>query len=985
MPAPLQEMVRALDEEIAVLRARGGGGSLALQGGERLEAVDGVGPGGHVLYRFPLPQASALRDDTPVRVQVAHRPLAGFVVSAGTTEVVLALAEDLGPRLPQASLAADASSLVQALRDRLVAVGDGKHRPFHPTSAALTLGLGIRSGVTEPVGPLDDLNPEQQGAVRRALGSNATFVWGPPGTGKTATLGRIIHESLARDRSLLVVSNTNAAVDQLARRLLPVLTFTDGDVLRVGPTTDVEVRARIGLEAVLGRQGHALEQQRAQLQQRQERLVAETEALEAALAEHAAQASATTEYHRAARMLAQAQERRSRAESAGQPSAERLRIARERLRGAQGMSGVARFLTGARMGNLTAALAAAERQAAADREQWRQAEARVLGAQREVDRLGTILAGLEAAGQRRPTLASCQAHLPGLQREREEGAQQLAEVTAALGGLREKLLAGCRVLLCTADRLYLPGQIPARDFDTVVIDEASMVTLPLTYYAAGLAARAVVIAGDFRQLPAIVASNSDLAALWLRPSAFEKAGLPAQVRAGTVPPHLAALRTQYRMTPAVGTLVGDLFYGGALRSAPALLVRAAPPLLQATDGPALGYVDTAALKPWASYGSGGGSRFNLVHAMVVQHLVTRWPHGVGAPSIGVVVPYAAQSRLVQITLSPTRPDVTVATAHRFQGDERDVIILDLTDSPGAPLGRFLEATEPDQEGARLLNVAISRARHCLIVVANFDYMLSRAPRSVAARLLQAMRLQGTALEAVTPLTAARPSALVNAVAPARPGGPGDPTAGAHPESPLCFTEQTFLPAFTQDLEHAQEQVTILAPFVTAAGSSRLAEVLRAAVARSVRVKVVTRPPGRGQVQGQDAAGLLEALRGLGVSVETRPAMHEKVAFVDRAVTWQGSLNILSYGASTEVMFRLVHPEFHRRLTALLLPPPRSTSPERRASAMPTPGARATQMTPAGVCPRCSGRLVTRQGPSSTFLGCSRYPACTFTRAMPREG
>lgn len=120
-------------------------------------------------------------------------------------------------------------------------------------------------------------------------------------------------------------------------------------------------------------------------------------------------------------------------------------------------------------------------------------------------------------------------------------------------------------------------------------------------------------------------------------------------------------------------------------------------------------------------------------------------------------------------------------------------------------------------------------------------------------------------------------------------------------------------------------------------------------------------------------------------VRVQVAHREKVAFVDRAVTWQGSLNILSCGASTEVMFRLVHPEFHRRLTALLLPPPRSTSPERRASAMPTPGARATQTTPAGVCPRRSGRLLTRQGPSSTFLGCSRYPACTFTQAMPREG
>ena len=57
---------------------------------------------------------------------------------------------------------------------------------------------------------------------------------------------------------------------------------------------------------------------------------------------------------------------------------------------------------------------------------------------------------------------------------------------------------------------------------------------------------------------------------------------------------------------------------------------------------------------------------------------------------------------------------SVDTAHRFQGSEVDCVILDLTDGPGGEVLHhgFLGARQPNETGARLTNVAISRAR-CL--------------------------------------------------------------------------------------------------------------------------------------------------------------------------------------------------------------------------------------------------------------------------------
>ncbi|MDR9387531.1 MAG: AAA domain-containing protein [Balneolaceae bacterium] len=62
--------------------------------------------------------------------------------------------------------------------------------------------------VTDPM-----LNDAQNAAIQAALTKPCIYLWGPPGTGKTATLGHIVSSSLAQGDRVLLVSNTNRAVD----------------------------------------------------------------------------------------------------------------------------------------------------------------------------------------------------------------------------------------------------------------------------------------------------------------------------------------------------------------------------------------------------------------------------------------------------------------------------------------------------------------------------------------------------------------------------------------------------------------------------------------------------------------------------------------------------------------------------------------------------------------------------------------------------
>lgn len=83
-----------------------------------------------------------------------------------------------------------------------------------------------------PKPPLDTaLNPPQLDAVALALtASDAALVHGPPGTGKTRTLVEIIRQAAARGESILATAASNAAVDNLAERLVAA----GLDIVRLG-------------------------------------------------------------------------------------------------------------------------------------------------------------------------------------------------------------------------------------------------------------------------------------------------------------------------------------------------------------------------------------------------------------------------------------------------------------------------------------------------------------------------------------------------------------------------------------------------------------------------------------------------------------------------------------------------------------------------------------------------------------------------------
>jgi hypothetical protein len=123
-------------------------------------------------------------------------------------------------------------------------------------------------------------------------------------------------------------------------------------------------------------------------------------------------------------------------------------------------------------------------------------------------------------------------------------------------------------------------------------------------------------------------------------------------------------------------------------------------------------------------------------------------------------------------------------------------------------------------------------------------------------------------------------------------------------SSQLYNELSFYPAFVHDLRGSTGSIIIESPFISYRRFSKLYPVLEAAIRRGVTIIINTRDPvGHDGIMKEHAVNAVSTLQELGATVLYTSNLHRKVAIIDRAVLWEGSLNILSQSDSCEMMRR----------------------------------------------------------------------------------
>ena len=613
--------IAALGELIREMKANGTGQKrYELKEGRRTEAA-----GGDIFYRFPFTDKVEREDQ--VEIQVGQRQVEGTIVSIGAGHLVLALKKDIGDEVRSAVLLINETGLLEALKEKIEAVNKGKIT-FNRTLADAVVQPGaLPKRPARPIRADDDseLEDSQRKAYQTALREALTFIWGPPGCGKTMTLGAIVHSAFNSGKRTLICSNTNKAVDQVLYKICEALThehpaMEGGKVVRLGRVADDKLESKyrkyVAIDEIVERRLTDLKEKKSQLEE-------------------------------------------------------------------------------------------------------------------EIAQIEAEIAQIDAQTQK--------AQLYKAKKQRAELIAEILETKAEIASLWKTVLRDARIVGATCTKAYLTGELG--QFDLVLVDEASMVSRPEVWFSAGLASERVVISGDFRQIPSIVTTDQE--------TIFQELGLdPFTATERTKPgaPGLVMLTTQFRMHSEICGLIAGPMYEGKLRTSPAR--KKVPGHLPPNpfEKP-LTIIDTSDLGPVESLDK--GSRLNKLHALLVRNFVRHLRlNGVleSNHDLGICTPYSAQARHIQKLLKEDSLDklVQCGTVHRFQGDERRIVLFEIPESGGRrAIGQFVQGVPPDHVGARLINVAVSRAQEHFVVLANLTHLDKRLPsRSLLRSILHKMEQQG---------------------------------------------------------------------------------------------------------------------------------------------------------------------------------------------------------------------------------------------------
>ncbi|MDD6716860.1 MAG: AAA domain-containing protein [Firmicutes bacterium] len=296
--------------------------------------------------------------------------------------------------------------------------------------------------------------------------------------------------------------------------------------------------------------------------------------------------------------------------------------------------------------------------------------------------------------------------------------EELKNIRIQIRQAEKEYVWKAKIVATTISKVTIDPLFEDKRYDFVMFDEVSMAYVPQILCAASLAKEHFIAVGDFRQLAPIAQSEAkDI----LNKDLFSYLGINNGIGSIYNHPWLVMLNEQRRMYPDISAFPNIYVYGRLLKDHAGVAEKR---LGIVNEDPFAGhsmiFVDLSGTYCAASKND-DNSRFNILSA-VISLMTAMQAERKGEHSVGIITPYAAQTRLIRAMLQDYQQqddgNITCATVHQFQGSERNIIVFDAVESYPAAKPGWLMSKNENGNLTRLINVAVTRARGKFITVAD---------------------------------------------------------------------------------------------------------------------------------------------------------------------------------------------------------------------------------------------------------------------------
>ena len=802
----IENFTEALNAEIAHLKEKNNNPKYTIKNGVKVNSESD----NHV-YRFETNPQVGVKDDTEVKIKIDEQEFNAVIISVFASKVLVSFSHDIGENIPEAKVIVDPLFLYRIARRKLENISRNEI-DFNLDLAMKAFGQKdfITNKVKNIKTDFKEITPQasvrQKEVISKALGSEVSYIWGPPGTGKTTTISFLAHEILERGESLLLTSHTNIAIDNalssLAKKVKGKDWYQNGEIIRSGAAEKTDLFEKF----------------------------------------------------------------------------------------------------------------------------------------------------------------------PKLNPQKTE---------TVFGFFKKKYPAfkRAKVVGTTISRAYLTRKIFNKKFDTVIVDEASMASLPMLFLVSGLAKKRVIIIGDFMQLPPIAQADGKKVDDWLKRDIFEVSGITKKVGEGRSAKGLCVLDEQRRMTKDIAELVNQKVYNGILKTKEKTgrFKEQEEKTINTTpfNGKTLVLCDTSRFNPWCKKDN-SGSHFNIYNSLLSAHLASN--AGEDVESIALITPFRAQNYFNlksikdKVADQKNRAKIFPSSIHQFQGREADLVIVDLVEGPPVKM-RWLN-DEYSADTIRLINVAITRAKSKLIIIANLDYFFDN--------LDQDSSLRAVLKEAQKRAYIVQSENIFNYI---ENNNQEFNFSEINSYDQIMVNQKNFYKLFLTDVRKATEKIIIISPFVTRNRLAKIGPILKNASQKGVKIKVYTKDFEEQKIEEKDGEGIKKAFEDAGIELIQKRRIHEKIAFIDNNIFWMGSLNILSHNNTSESMMRSKgeNDKFFKEITSLSGINNKDFKDNNSNNKLKEVSEEL------GIkCPNGHPMELRTNKKGEPFFGCTHYPECNETRKITRK-
>ena len=892
-------------------------------------------------YSFPYPNEEDLFEGASIEFKSGTKKTKGTIVTilfGSPKHIVISLDEDFGKKISDGILTQDSASFYETLQKRLeseAGIPDSKGAPqvgmnFHIANNILNASFTKIENITKPKtkGYDPELNPKQAQFVHAMNEFDVSFLWGPPGTGKTQTLSAGLNHFYSLNERSLICSNTNQAVDQVLLKLCDLLTgkggsknpqndeikkqidigkkqLEDGRIIRLGKIDHPELEKKyseyLNVDRVAERKSVSLKNRLDELENNKGKISAKNQKNEKILSDHNELISSVREQEERNKTINKLDLSVKQASDQINDIKYSIQSLHKELEEREKKGFLGRTFSRSEQSINLDLIRFKSSQEKIENNYKNHKEKRdefINNTPDNSEKIASLSKKLENIN-----LEEIRASYEKLNNQISTINREIKEIKTKLESLRDEVLKDAILIGSTITKCFIsPNQLGK--FQNIVIDEASMALLPALYFVASQAEKRCIISGDFLQLPPIVQTKHKTIRELIGEDIFTYAKISEDLLYGETRENCVTLNEQWRMNDKICKLISEIGYNGALITAAGRKEDIAGSKIPNLFKDNLTIIDTSTVYPFSN-SDPYNSRSNILHAFIARNVIRSFRNKNKNCSIGYTSPFRAQIKLMKKIAEDEENfnEVSIGTVHTYQGDEKETIIFDTVDSFGDNFYVSPQIAKDTAKDSRLLTVAVSRAEARLIIIGNLKYLDSKLPpQSYLRHILYNAQSNGTVVDAKDVIDLAPLQDEIKKL-----GIILDEIDISKEELKKgLVNEDGFYPMVKRDISQAQNYIVFYSGFYTANRIKDLLDDIKNALNRGVKIRAVIPPPNsNGSMSEVEGETCIEVLQKNGVTIDLRSNIHQKAVLIDDDIAWFGSLNPLSYGERTqESMLRI---------------------------------------------------------------------------------